>query len=88
MLLVAASVVVRLWVMPEFIHGFRQTQTAESVYWMVHGTGSLYNYETPILGPPWQVPMEFPTHQAFAAVLVRLGLGAGPACRYTSLAFF
>jgi hypothetical protein len=44
------------------VHEFRQTQTALSVQAM-QKTGFLLEYETPILGKPWSIPMEFPLYQ-------------------------
>ncbi|MGB8353667.1 MAG: hypothetical protein WCD79_07265, partial [Chthoniobacteraceae bacterium] len=49
---------------------FRQTQTALSTYWLEHTPGLAHwlNYETPILGSPWQIPMEFPLFQWIVAL--------------------
>ena len=44
------------------MHGFRQAQTAISAYWMLHG-GPWLDYWTPVLGPPWSAPFEFPLYQ-------------------------
>src|SRR5579862_7514545 len=41
------------------MHAFRQTQTAITSYWMLKGSPWLA-YETPVLGPPWSIPFEFP----------------------------
>ncbi|NRA45858.1 MAG: glycosyltransferase family 39 protein [Oligoflexales bacterium] len=49
-------------------HGFRQTQTAISTYFLAQG-GPWFAYETPVLGPPWSIPMEFPLYQWIVAVL-------------------
>lgn len=54
-------------------HDFRQTQTAISAYWMTRG-GPLWLYETPIFGPPWLVPFEFPLYQWLVAALAGSGL--------------
>lgn len=54
-------------------HDFRQTQTAISAYWMTRG-GPLWLYETPIFGPPWLVPFEFPLYQWLMAALAGSGL--------------
>jgi hypothetical protein len=51
-------------------HGFRQTQTAISAESILHG-GSFFRYETPVLGPPWSVPFEFPLYQGIVAVLAK-----------------
>ncbi len=47
-------------------HEFRQIQTAITAYYFKH-EGVRWAYETPILGPPWSIPMEFPTYQAIVA---------------------
>ena len=47
---------------------FRQLQTALSAYWMRHD-GFHLDYLTPLFGPPWSIPMEFPTYQACVAGL-------------------
>jgi hypothetical protein len=68
--------------------GWRQTQTAISAYFMQQG-GPWLHYETPILGPPWRLPHEFPLYQALVvslSALSRLNLEA--AGRTVSLAFF
>jgi hypothetical protein len=52
-------------------YGFRQTQTAISSYYMMQG-GGFIRYETPVLGPPWSIPFEFPLYQWLVASLTRL----------------
>ncbi|MCC5021800.1 MAG: hypothetical protein J6386_02905 [Candidatus Synoicihabitans palmerolidicus] len=47
-------------------HEFRQTQTALTVQTLQDG-GLRLDYETPVLGKPWSIPMEFPLYQ-FAVV--------------------
>jgi 4-amino-4-deoxy-L-arabinose transferase-like glycosyltransferase len=70
-------------------HPFRQAQTAITVWAMVDNGIRLFNYETPIFGPPWQVPFEFPIFQAAAALLVKAGAESiDAACRATNLFFF
>lgn len=49
-------------------HEFRQLQTALSTYWMVRD-GFSWAYETPIFGPPWSLPMEFPVYQWIVATV-------------------
>ncbi|MEX0645752.1 MAG: hypothetical protein WD076_10605, partial [Parvularculaceae bacterium] len=66
---------------------FRQTQTAISVYSMLHG-GPWFFYETPVLGAPWRIPFEAPVYQisvAIVAILTPLSLDA--AGRVTSVAY-
>lgn len=53
------------------MHGFRQTQTAISVYYILHG-GPWFAYETPVLGIPWSIPHEFPLYQWIVVALVTL----------------
>ena len=67
-------------------HGFRQTQTAISVFWLLRGSPWL-NYWTPVLGPPWSIPFEFPLFQWIVALLARMGVGLDPAGRCVSWAF-
>jgi len=76
-------------------HNFRQTQTAISAYWLIQGTGWSHwlNYETPIFGSPWQIPLEFPLFQWLVAgghlltglPLDPLGRGMSAALFYCSL---
>lgn len=50
-------------------HNFRQTQTAISTYWLTQGASWSHwlNYETPIFGSPWQIPLELPLYQWLVA---------------------
>jgi len=57
------------------LHAFRQTQTAISVSYLLKG-GPWLAYETPILGPPWSIPFEFPLYQWLVALVVKSGLFA------------
>lgn len=86
----ALSAVVLLLSLPKPItdqHGFRQTQTALSVYWMLHG-GPWLDYQTPALGYPWSIPFEFPLYQWIVATLVRLsGIPIDSAGRIVSYAW-
>ncbi|EPF21386.1 hypothetical protein MAESPC_02822 [Microcystis aeruginosa SPC777] len=50
---------------------FRQTQTAISVFYLLKGSPWLA-YETPVLGVPWSIPLEFPLYQGIVAILVKL----------------
>src|SRR5262245_52526842 len=49
---------------------FRQYQTATTARYVVRD-GFQLAYETPVLGPPWSIPMEFPVYQASVAAVVR-----------------
>ena len=53
------------------VHAFRQTQTAISVFYLLKGSPWLA-YETPVLGVPWSIPLEFPLYQGIVAILVKL----------------
>ncbi len=44
-------------------HAFRQAQTAITVQNYLDEGYSLFDYKTPVLGPPYQIPMELPTYQ-------------------------
>jgi hypothetical protein len=69
-------------------HGWRQTQTAITVYWIAQG-GPLLDYLTPVLGAPWTVPFEFPLFQWVVAALYRfLPITLDSAGRAVSYAFF
>jgi hypothetical protein len=47
---------------------FRQLQTALSTWWIAQ-EGWQLDYLTPLFGPPWSVPFEFPTYQILVAAL-------------------
>ncbi len=69
-------------------HSFRQTQTAISTYYTVQ-EGYHIAYETPVLGKPWSIPMEFPTYQWIVAFFTKLtGLNLDIVGRIVSLFFF
>ena len=69
-------------------HEFRQTQTAISAYW-IKATGSKLAYETPLFGPPWSIPLEFPIYEWIVAkASSALGTGLEPTARGVSLFFF
>ncbi|MBX3736388.1 MAG: hypothetical protein KF715_06865 [Candidatus Didemnitutus sp.] len=67
---------------------FRQLQTALSTFWMQRD-GFHLDYLTPLFGPPWSVPMEFPTYQAIVATLAQhSGLPLEQAGRLAAVLFF
>jgi len=69
-------------------HEFRQLQTAVATYWMKLD-GFRLDYEFPIFGPPWSVPLEFPLYQWIVATASRLlGTGLEPTARGVSVFFF
>jgi hypothetical protein len=49
-------------------NAFRESQTALTAYHMV-GHRYALAYETPVLGPPWSIPYEFPLYQGAVAAL-------------------
>jgi hypothetical protein len=49
-------------------HGFRQAQTALTTEQIANG-GPVLAYHTPVFGPPWSIPMEFPVFQWAVAKL-------------------
>jgi hypothetical protein len=67
--------------------GFRQTQTALTAYWLAQG-GPWLAYETPVLGYPWTVPLEFPVYQLLTAALTLIGIPIDVGGRLVSFAFF
>ena len=69
-------------------HAFRQTQTAITARYF-SGFGDFLTYQTPVLGPPWSIPFEFPLYQALAKGLhVASGLSLESSGRLVSIAFF
>lgn len=69
-------------------HSHRQTQTAISVQYML-SEGAWFPYLTPVLGPPWSIPMEFPLYQWIVAGAVKVtGLPLELVGRLVSLAFW
>lgn len=68
-------------------HGFRQTQTAITAYWMIQ-EGWQLNYQTPVAGYPWTIPFEFPIYQSIVALIAGLGgFPLDPTGRFVSLFF-
>jgi hypothetical protein len=69
-------------------HEFRQLQTATSAHWMAK-EGYKLDYETPLFGPPWSIPMEFPVYQWLVATSSRVsGAPLEASARAVSLIFF
>ncbi len=68
-------------------HAFRQTQTALTAQvFLEHGFRLAY--ETPVLGEPWSIPLEFPLYQALVALLTFItGASITAVGRLASLAF-
>ena len=75
---------------PLFSEPWRETQTALTI-WSFGESGhiSLLDYETPLFGPPWRVPMELPVFQILAYLLkVILHVPYDVAGHATGLAMF
>lgn len=69
-------------------HGFRQAQTALTISTLLGG-GSWLAYDTPVLGPPWSIPFEFPLYQWLVALIVKTGLlPLAAAARFVGITFF
>lgn len=88
-LLVALSFVIRIPGLYDTSYQWRPLHTEITAYWFVREGINLINYETPLFGPPWQIPIEFPLFQALAAIIFKAGLGSFDfACRLTALLCF
>ena len=69
-------------------HGFRQAQTAITAEYMQRG-GPFLHYETPVFGPPWSIPFEFPLYQKIVAEFAaHLHTPLDETGRAVSIAFF
>lgn len=55
---------------PLDFYAFRQTQTALTAYWLMKN-GFHLAYETPVGGPPWSIPFEFPIYQYIVAIIAK-----------------
>jgi hypothetical protein len=53
---------------PLDLFAFRQSQTALTAYWLMKD-GFSFAYETPVGGPPWSIPFEFPIYQYIVALI-------------------
>jgi len=68
-LLAALWALTRSWDAPILDrYEFRQLQTALGTWWLAR-EGWQLNYLLPLFGPPWSVPMEFPTYQVLVATV-------------------
>lgn len=69
-------------------HQFRQSQTAISCYYMLQN-GYTLDYETPVMGPPWRMPFEFPLYHWVVVWAVKtFHAGLDPSGRGVSLVFY
>ena len=67
------SLLVRIPALRDHSFWWRAAQTESTVYWFQQEGIDLIDYQTPIYGPPWQVPFEFPLFQAMAALIGKIG---------------
>lgn len=71
---------------PLFLAPFRESQTAISADWLLREpAGGALAYQTPALGPPWRLPLEFPVFQQLTAWVAATGVGVAQAGRLVSL---
>ena len=66
----------------------REWQTAITAWWMAADGRGLLDAITPLMGPPWQIPMEMPLFQWLAAQLGVSWLSFADAGRALSLGLF
>jgi hypothetical protein len=69
------------------LYGFRQSQTALTVYWLDREPHGLA-YITPVLGYPWSVPFEYPVYQWIVVLLMKVGVPLVVGGRIVSFAAF
>lgn len=68
-LILGLGVLAMRWRLPLLgMHSMRQTHTAMTAYWLMRGS-PWFAYETPVLGAPWSLPLEFPFYQLLVASL-------------------
>ncbi len=71
------------------MHSFRQTQTAVSAYYMAKDPWIFLSYITPVLGKPWQIPLEVPFYQWIVARWHNIsGMGLDQSGKLVSIAFW
>jgi hypothetical protein len=87
-LILGLGVLAMRWRLPLLgMHSFRQTHTAITAYWLMHGS-PWFAYETPVLGAPWSIPFEFPFYQLLVAGLAQwTGLSLDSMGRFVSYLF-
>ncbi len=72
-------------------NAFRQTQTALTAQVFSNSGIDFLWYETPLFGPPWMVPFEFPLYQATVAAVAWLApeeASLDISCRLAAVVFF
>lgn len=83
------SIVVRIPGLQSSSNWWRANQTELTAFWFDKEGIDLINYETPLYGPPWQIPFEFPLFQATAAIISKTGVGdIAFSCRLAALFYF
>ena len=95
-LILGLVIVAALWAMTRQwdkplldMHSFRQTQTAISAYYMAKDPWMFFNYITPVLGKPWQIPMEAPIYQWIVARWHNMtAMGLDQSGKLVSIAFW
>ena len=72
------------------LYSFRQAQTAITIQDYFNHGFSVFNYTTPVFGPPWLAPMEFPIYQITVFFFMQLfGMqNIDLACRIISIIYF
>jgi hypothetical protein len=93
-LIFISVLVVACWAMTRHLdkpmlgpHSFRQTQTAISSDHMAKDASMFADYITPVLGKPWQIPMELPLYQWITARWHHLsGMALDPSGKLVSVA--
>jgi hypothetical protein len=64
----ALSILPRLPFLDHISSWWRSSHTLLTSLWFQKEGINLFHYQTPVFGPPWQVPLEFPLYQAVCAV--------------------
>ncbi|MEO8245845.1 MAG: hypothetical protein ABI622_01875 [Chloroflexota bacterium] len=77
-----------LWQPLVEIHPWRQTQTAYTSLLYFRDGIDLLHPKLPVLGPPFEVPHEFPLFEALATIPMELGLGPDTSVRLVGLMTF
>jgi hypothetical protein len=93
-LLIIVSVFIRIksitFPLVDDSYSFRQAQTAITIEDYFNHGFSIFNYKTPVFGPSWQVPFEFPIYQISVYVFMNLfrmtNIDLG--CRLVSIIYF
>jgi len=94
LLLIIISVFIRIYFITFPLvsdkHSFRQAQTAITVQDYFNHGFSIFNYKTPVFGPSWQVPFEFPLYQISVYIFMNIfritNIDLG--CRIVSIIYF